>query len=415
MIRVSVGADRRAGRVHGLALVVGLLPVLLAGQAAAPIHSASTSNIPDEAKALVVQVNTFVRSGVASPYGAGIIVAANGNALYIATANHVLQFGSITPTVWVVFASGDSAVATIVARGDSVIDLALLKVTANQVRLARWTPRSWDRVGNVHALRGDDPVSPVGCPNRVCWLAPSPADHVAWRDQFGIVFQSYFVDPGSSGGALFNQWWEVVGMVVRYAPPRPEALSIDQILRTVRSWQQAVSLESPSIPRAGYRTAIGLTLLGSSPWDRISALDRWPSGRLTVLRQATRALHWHLGAMRLAPPNLAITAGMAGLDIHLRRGRFALDPFVEAGFGHVEGRHDLGGYYIAGNSGNVYVPQWDRVVGDGIGVGGGATLEAVAFPHTILELTTGYWSFTMPLDAPKLKKLFIGVGVRLGL
>jgi len=391
-------------------------PGLLAGQVATPITPASTSNVPDEAKALVVQVNTFLRSGVVSPYGAGIIVGASGDALYIATANHVLQFGSVTPTVWVVFPSGDSAEATIVARGDSVVDLALLKVTTDRARLARWTPRSWDRVGNVRALRGDDPVSPVGCPNRVCWLAPSPADHVAWRDQFGIVFQSYFVDPGSSGGALFNQSWEVVGMVVRYAPPRPEALSIDQVLRTVRSWRQPVSLEPPSIPRVGYRTAIGLTVLGPGRgYEGIGAQHRWPSGRLTVLRQAAPAVRWHLSVLRLAPTNLAITAGMAGLDVRLRRGRFALDPFIEAGFGHVEGRHDLGGYYIAGSGGSVYVPLWQRVVGDGIGVGGGATLEAVVFPHAIVGLTAGYWTFTTPLDAPKLKTLFIGGGVSLGL
>jgi len=92
-------------------------------------------------------------------------------------------------------------------------------------------------------------------------------------------------------------------------------------------------------------------------------------------------VRWHLAALRVAPTNLAITAGMAGLDVHLPRGRFALDPFIEAGFGHVEGRHDLGGYYIAGSGGSVYVPLWQRVVGDGIGVGGGATQTRQPIPR----------------------------------
>jgi hypothetical protein len=55
------------------------------------------------------------------------------------------------------------------------------------------------------------------------------------------------------------------------------------------------------------------------------------------------------------------------------------------------------------------------LVSDGIGVGGGATVETVVFPHTVLELTAGYWSFTTPLDAPKVKRFFVGGGVRLGL
>lgn len=398
-----------------LALLLMVWPGLLDGQGATPKKPPSTSNVPPEARALVVQINTFVRPGVVSPYGAGIIVGASGDAIYIATANHVLQFGTITPTVWVVFASGDSSEATIVGRGDSIVDVALLQVTGDRTKLARWTPRSWNRLGSVQALRSDDPVSPVGCPNRKCWLAPSPADHVAWRDQFGIVFQSYFVDPGSSGGALFNESWEVVGMVVRHAPPRPEALSINEVLRFVQGWRP-VRLTAPSIPRAGYRTAIGLTVLGPGRGNEgIGTQHRWPSARLALLRSAGRVVRWHASALRLAPANLAITAGMAGLDLHLRQGRFALGPFVEAGFGHVEGRHDLGGYYVAGSGGNEYVPLWDQVVGDGIGVGGGVTLEAFVLPHGALELTAGYWSFTAPENAPKLKKLFIGAGVRLGL
>lgn len=400
----------------GLAVLLVVPPDPLAGQAATPAPPASTSNVPDEAKSLVVQINTFVGPGVSSPYGAGIIIATQGDSLYIVTADHVLKFGNATPTVWVVFATGDSAAASILARGDSLIDLALLKVTADRASIARWTPRSWDRVGDVLALRSDDPVSPVGCPEQKCWLAPSPADHVAWRDQLGIVFQSYFVSNGSSGGALFNQWWEVVGMVVEYAPPRPEAISIDRVLRTVRNWGQPVTLEPPSIPRAGYRTTIGFTVLAPGHGDEgIGAEQRWPSGRLTLLRQAGPVLRWHLAALRLAPANLAVSAGMVGLDLHLRQGRLALDPFVEAGFGHVETRHDLGGYLIAGSNGDVYVPLWERLVGDGIGVGGGATVEASLLPHIILSVTAGYWTFTTPLDAPKLGKVFVGGGVRLGL
>jgi hypothetical protein len=107
---------------------------------------------------------------------------------------------------------------------------------------------------------------------------------------------------------------------------------------------------------------------------------------------------------------------MAGVALRVHRGRVTLRPFLEAGFGHVEGRFDRGGYYVAASGGgNKYVPLWNRVTGDGLGVGGGMSLEVIVWPPAIVEVTTGYWSFTRPLDAPKLDKVFVGAGLRVGL
>ena len=371
-------------------------------------------NVPDAAKALVVSVTTSFGDGSTAPYGAGIIVGADGNGFYIATAGHVVQAGAGTPVVWVTFATGDSMQATVVQPRGPELDLAVLQVAVDPAHRQKWTPASWDRLGNVRSLRSDDPVSPVGCPQHICWEAPAPADRVVGVDRLGILFQSYFVGPGSSGGALFNQWWEVVGMVTHDDPPRGEAIRIDEVLDRVKAWKLPVNLRRPTVPRAGYLTSIGVAVLTSTSSSGASD-SRAPSGRVTVERRVMQAVTWHLSALRLAPENLAITAGMGGVGLHLTAGRFALDPFVEAGFGHVEGRHDLGGYYVAGGGGSRYVPLWNRVVGDGLGIGGGAKLEAIAFPRTIVEITVGYWSFTTPLNVPKLKKLFIGAGLRLGL
>jgi len=127
------------------------------------------------------------------------------------------------------------------------------------------------------------------------------------------------------------------------------------------------------------------------------------------------AVSWHVAALRLTPQNLVVTAGMGGVGLHLKKGRFALHPYLEAGLGQVEGRFDLGGYYVATAGGAAYVPFWSRVVGDGLGIGGGMSVETVALPRTIVEFTAGYWSFTTPLNAPKLADLFIGGGIRFGL
>ncbi len=113
--------------------------------------------------------------------------------------------------------------------------------------------------------------------------------------------------------------------------------------------------------------------------------------------------------------NLAITAGVAGMDIQLRAGRFVFRPFAEAGFGHMDGRYDLGGYYVAASGGSQYVPFWRRVTNDGLGIGGGLALDVITLPRTILEITGGYWGFTPPENAPRLKTGFVGAGLRWGL
>jgi S1-C subfamily serine protease len=372
-------------------------------------------NVPPAAKAMVVSVTTYFDT-TAGQYGAGIIVGAQGNNLYIATAGHVLQGGPGTPVVWVTFSAGDSTRASIVMPRGSKLDLAVLQVAADPAQGRRWIPASWDRAGNVRALRSDDPVSPVGCPQHVCWEAPAPADRVVGKDPLGILFQSYFVGPGSSGGALFNEWWEVVGLVTHDDPPRGEALRIDEVLDRVRDAKLPVRLARPAVPRSGYPTTIGLSILTSgSPSSVPGTSDsRAPSGRLTLERRVMPAVRWHVSALRLAPRNLAITAAMGGVGLHLAAGRFSAAPFVEAGFGHVEGRHDLGGYYVQGSNSSRYVPLWSRETGDGLGIGGGATLQVIAFPRAIVEITAAYWSFTRPENVPKLRKIFFGGGLRLG-
>jgi hypothetical protein len=402
----DVVTARRFVRVAALALSA----VGGAGSAAA-----QTENVPPAAKAFVVRVVSYFEGRETPELGAGTVFGATGTTLHIATAAHVVQRDTIASRILVTFNAGDTAQATLAHPQEGDLDLAVLTVVVDPARLAELTPASWDRRGDVRSLRADDPVYPVGCPNGRCWEAPTPADRVVGKDRLGILFQSSVVATGSSGGALFNAWWEVVGLVTKHEPARANAISIDDVVRTLEGWHYQVRLRRPSVPRPGYRTTVGAVVMASTSSSGANYERRAPSGRATLVRQVSPVLAWHIAALRLTPENLAVTAGMAGLDLQLRRGRLMLRPFVEAGFGHVEGRFDLGGYYIAASDGNQYVPLWNRVVGDGIGVGGGASLEVVVWPPAIVEVTTGYWSFTRPLNAPKLNKVFVGAGLRVGL
>ncbi len=380
----------------------------------------AAGHVPDEAKRLVVQVigqfpaNEALEVNAGTEVGAGIIVGATSKNVFIATARHVLsQQGVAVRDVWVVFPGEpkDSVRATQLRGRRAGLDLAVISVPLASASALKAGLPAFDRRGDVRSLKSGTPVTAVGCPQGVCWEAPSSPDRVLGVDLQGIIFQTSFIAPGSSGGALFNEWWEVVGLVTEEQPPRGEAIAIDRVVDQVRHWGYPVDLKKTAVPRGGYRTSVGAALLAPSP----AVDDRPPSGRLTLASRPIPQVSWHCGLLRLAPENLAVTAGMAGVGLHLKKGRFALHPFVEAGFGHIEGQFDIGGYYVATAGDTSYVPVYNRVESDGLGVGGGAAVEITVFPRTILEVVTGYWSFTRPENAPQLNELFVGAGLRVGL
>jgi trypsin-like peptidase len=393
---------------------------LLLGLAVAPASSAQTVNrAPDNATSLVVKVSYFDASG-RFDFGAGIIVGVDSKQLYIATAGHVVQKGAPAARVYVTMPTDttDSAVATV---SDSVrenMDIAVLTIPRSDLSRGVRLP-ALDRLGRADDLQYGDPVSPMGCPQSFCWGVPAPADRVVGIDAGGIIFQSAFVKIGSSGGALFNQWWEVVGLVTEDAPPRANAVPIDGVLALVRAWGYPVSLHRAKVPRAGYRLHVGalvLTRVGGSE-NALGAQGRFPSGRLVAARRGDLyGVIWHLSGLRLAPRNLAVTAAMGGVGLNFHYGRFTAQPFVEIGVGRVEGRFDAGGYFVSGN--DPYVPLWRQQKQDGLGAGGGLSIQALLAPHVTLELLGGHWSFNVPDSVStqnKLPTFFVGTGLRWGL
>jgi len=221
------------------------------------------------------------------------------------------------------------------------LDLAVLRIAGDPRSLNQWLPQSWDRQGVMRSVGRDDPVNSVGCPNDRCWQTPTPRTVSPSRADSKIEFQSAFVDEGSSGGALFNRSWEVIGMLVGEEPPHGRAIRVDRIVAQLDTWKIPLQLRTASYPRGGYRMSIGGSVMAGTGSG--GTAGHVPSGRVTLMRQASPLVSWHVGVMRLAPMNLAITAGVAGMDIQLRAGRFALRPFGEASFGHMEARYDLGG------------------------------------------------------------------------
>ena len=409
----------------GLALAMGVcasLPAPVQSQVRASDDTGPckppNSTAPAEALQLAVMLKTFVDSGLFQ-HGAGIVVGGEGGTLRVATAAHVVMDGgqpvdSIQAYFYTKCRQAVAARICSLPDPGRDLDLAVLCVPApTGVR-----PTSSTRLGEVRRLSARTPVYPVGCPAGECWGVGQPDKVlVAGPDQPRILFTTFFVSPGHSGGPLFNQWWEVVGMLTKHGQPLSEALPVDSVMAAACDTGcggKGEQLRSPFVPRGGYGLSLGLQGLFSSADAEPGG--RFPPGRVNLMYRIHPLVELHAGSIRMTPEDLSVTGAMAGIGVNLPpTGRIWLNPFIEGGFAHVEGRFDAGGHLIDDGGSNRYVPLWRQVEDDGLGFGTGASLMVLVAPHTIVEVTGGHWSFNRPDGAPEMPDIVWGAGVRLGI
>ena len=395
-----------------------LVATLGLGAAPAAAQKQGSNPAPREARELVVKVFSRFSGAEGPEVGSGIIIGLDSQRVTIVTAEHVVRLGDPGAVIHVAL-HGSKAAPVRAIRSDSAradLDIAVLTIPRAALP-SGWRPPPFDRLGRVEKLGFGHDVYPMGCPQGECWGAPAPADRIVAVDRQGISFQSAFVHGGSSGGALFNEWWEIVGVVTEDEQPRANAVPIDQVIPLVRRWGYPVSLRRAKVPRAGYALHVGalvMTGFGGGE-DSLGAKDRFPSGRIVATRRGNLyGVTWHLSGLRLAPRNLAVTAAMGGLSLNFHYGRFTVQPFAEVGIGRVEGRFDAGGYFVEGGTG--YVPFWRQEKQDGLGVGGGLSVQVLVAPHVALEVLGGHWNFRIPEDrTASLPTVFVGSGLRWGI
>lgn len=351
----------------------------------------------------------------------GIVIGHTGGNVYLATALHAV-FNGPTPADSVHAFFYSSCDTPVTARhcaadsGSSRLDLAILCVPVTGAPNLR--PPSLSRRGNSRKIGVRTPVYPVGCPGGQCWGVGQP-DRVLLvnLDLHRILFTTFFVAPGHSGGPLFNEWWEVVGMVTQTDQPLSEAVPMDSILRVAcgaKCGQRGQWLHAPFVPRGGYPWSLGVAGLFST--SDASPGGRLPGGRVNVMYRLNPLLELHAGSVRLTPRDLSVTGGMAGLGLTIpATERILINPFLEGGFAHVEGRFSDSRYLVDDNGTNRSVPFYQQVKDDGLGFGAGIAVQALVVPRTILEFTVGHWNFNRPDRAAVLPDLFVGAGLRLGL
>jgi hypothetical protein len=386
--------------------VVGVTVLVTAAAGGGPLAAQRLSPIPLDARNLVVQV--LATGGEDEEVGAGIVVAA-ADRIIIVTAAHVVRTAQQGATITVVFQfARNDTLAAHVDHVDKDLDLAVLSVARSG---SAALPFVFDRAGDPGALAAGSLVVPVGCPERVCWEPPVSGDRVISAGARRVRFESFFVSPGSSGGALFNQQWEVVGLVTEKNSQDGVAVGIVEVRDRLRKWGTPVQLRQASIPRAGYRTS--LSLVGLAPTTGgLTQSGRWPGGRVALLFRGQQRIGWHVTALRLAPEDLQITGGMVGASVSLRAGRFGIAPFGDVGVARVKGRFQAGSYFVQSGADSVEVPVWQALTNDVIGVGFGADVSFLIAPHIALTGVAGHWNFRTDAQLRSIPTAFAGAGVQ---
>jgi alpha-tubulin suppressor-like RCC1 family protein len=217
-----------------------ILLVLSPGAVARP---QALDPLREDIKSLIVRIEAKFADRVS--FGAGIVVGAENDQVYVITANHVVRDGDRPgQDVLVEFRSlrGKPLPATLASHFDVGHDLAVLIVPNAKAHGIDVSAFPFDRVGDPSVLTRGDPVSLAGHPNDVRWSLSVTPDGFVETEEDWLRFESKSLFPGHSGGALLNFRLEIVGLLRSDKQPYGEALSIAKILTILKEWGYPVKL-----------------------------------------------------------------------------------------------------------------------------------------------------------------------------
>jgi len=258
--------------------------VIVLGSAAAAGAFAPDGNaqrgpedLEEAAKNLVVLVEGQLRDGPVA--GAGLLVGYDDGRLLIATANHVVRSAGTDATDLTVRlrSAPDAAVpAQLLKQADASLDLAVLSVAPGNVRPEALT---WRRLGDSTTIERRDAIHHVGFPAGRPWRSNLTAERFGERVGDDLYFESASIGPGDSGGGLFNDRWELLGMMLADSPPEGRALRIEKILGQLRAWGYATRLRYTLF--AGTLLAFSVDTGSSDGFIATSRIDGSGSGRVS--------------------------------------------------------------------------------------------------------------------------------------
>jgi Trypsin-like peptidase domain len=185
--------------------------------------------------------------------GAGIIAGWGNERVYIFTANHVVRArktGALAENLTVEFRDlpGELIHALPPLRDwDNERDLAMLAIESRLLPrdlLENLPPLN---LGEVNALRRGDRVFAIGYKDGEPWNILSLSEF-SELELDTIVFATASIDVGASGGGLYNENWELIGMVTDTQTSEARAVRIDRITELLQQWGYPINLSANTSP-----------------------------------------------------------------------------------------------------------------------------------------------------------------------
>lgn len=241
-----------------IALLVGILAI----GGMAPVSTASPlEELYAECYPSYVAITIITNTGT-SGAGSGIIMTSDG---YIATNQHVVEDAK---SISVILHDGTTVEADYVD-GDELNDIAIIKVAKSGLKAAK--------IGRSSATRVGEQVMAIGTPHSISYrgtmtsgyisatnrLYASQNDNGSIQKVVPLLQTDTSVNPGNSGGPLFNMKGEVVGIVCMKLTGLYEgmgfAIPIDSVIDMLYDIIDNGELTIPNGGGATEGAAIGIT------------------------------------------------------------------------------------------------------------------------------------------------------------
>ena len=201
-----------------------------ASKSASTVESvaASTAASVVEVKTSTVQRGSFFGDYVTSGAGSGVIISEDG---YIVTNNHVIEDAN---EITVTLKSGKDYKATLVGTDDKT-DIAVLKIDAKGLSPATFGDSSSVAVGEQIIVIGN-PLGSLGGSVTTGIISATDREIEVENMTMTLLQIDAAVNPGNSGGALFNLNGELVGVVnAKYSSEEVEGLGFAIPINTAKS------------------------------------------------------------------------------------------------------------------------------------------------------------------------------------
>jgi hypothetical protein len=261
------------------ALMLASAFTVCGAQAAAAQASAFHADPEEAARRLIVRIDGDIG------FGAGIIMGARRDTLWIATANHVVRrAGRAAERIEVRLRwRADPVPARLHSLHDDTLDLAVIAIAGLKDMALDPDTLPFDHLGDLGSLERGDAMFLLGHPNGLPWrVNTAPERFIEFRGD-SMDFESNLIARGHSGGALLDERRGLIGMLQSDQPPYGLAISMHAIARRFDAWELPVALKlrPATIAAANGRTCLLRPRGGLRCWGQD---DRYEAGPIEADR-----------------------------------------------------------------------------------------------------------------------------------